>query len=305
MCKKLIKDIVYTKCDVNKKMGIKHLNRYLINKCSKNSIKRISLQYLSGKTIVIDAFIYIYKYLGDDKLIENTNQLVMLFKQYKITPIFVFDGKPPEEKKSLLLQRREKKKEAEMKYKEIINQIETGLDRSKELDTQLACLKKQFLKVDFEHIQCVKSILREYGVNFIDAPGESDQICVQYVKSNKAWACMSDDMDMFVYGTPRVLRELSLTTHSIEFYNLSSILGDLRMDIRTFRQIMVLSGTDYNTNDKVSLHETLKWYNDYRKSCSKPVANQDFYSWLLRNTKYIQDYSKLMKVYEMFDLPEA
>jgi flap endonuclease-1 len=281
-------------------MGIKHLNRYLLRKCRKTSIKTVSLQNLAGKTVVIDTFIYIYKFLGEDKLLENMNRMVTTLKQYRITPIFVFDGKPPEEKRCLLLQRFEKKKEAECKYREIIQQIETGLDKTSDIDMQLNCLKKQFLRVDYGHIQCVKAILREHGVEFIDAEGESDIVCTKMVASNKAWACMSDDMDMFVYGTPRVLREFSLEYHSAILYNLYSILGDLNMTMRLFRQIMVLSGTDYNINDNVSLHETLKWYGEYRKWCIIRHSEMDFYDWLLRHTKYIQDYNKLQKVYGMF-----
>lgn len=286
-------------------MGIKYLNRYLLNKCRKSSIHRISLQYLTGKTIVIDTFIYIYKYLGEDRLIENMHQLVTTLVRYNVTPIFIFDGKPPQEKKELLLQRREKKKEAENKYREIIEQIESGLeDHTNNLDSQLACLKKQFLKVDYGHIQMVKSILREYNIEMIDAPGESDELCVQYVKSNRAWACLSDDMDMFVYGATRVLRELSLTNQSVELYNLPAILGDLNMSMKTFRQIMVLSGTDYNIHDNVSLNESLKWYYEYKKYGQRQVSTRcmDFYDWLRKYTKYIQDYDRLMVVYHIFDV---
>jgi flap endonuclease-1 len=287
-------------------MGIKYLNRYLIHKCKKTSISCISLQRLSGKTIVIDTYIYIYKFLGEDKLLEHMDRMVSMFLNYKITPIFIFDGKPPQEKQSLLCQRREKKQEAEDKYKNILQQIESGLDSTDELKTQLIGLKKQFLKVDYDHIQCVKSILREYKVDFVDATGESDELCVQYVKSQRAWACMSDDMDMFVYGADRVLRNLSLYKHTVDLYDMKSILADLHMDMNTFRQIMVLSGTDYNTEANVTLHETLKWYHEYKKQrFTHKEMTLDFYHWLCKNTKYIQDYQKLVHVYNMFVLDDA
>ena len=298
-------------------MGIKHLNRFLKNKCKKNAIHRISLQTLAGKTIVIDTYIYIYMFLGEDKLYELMNQMVTMLLHYKINPIFVFDGKPPQEKRQLLRLRREKKQEAEGKYRELIQQLEAGLDTSTELETQLSCLKKQFLKVDNDHIQCVKSILREHKVTFVDAPGESDELCVEYVRSGQAWACLTNDMDMFVYGTERVLRDLSLTNHTTFLYQMPHILHDLNMDMTTFRQIMVLSGTDYNLDANVSLHETMKWYYEYKKrrthptaaktweklsasSAPHPLSSMDFYAWLLKYTKYIQDYPKLMHVYELF-----
>ena len=233
--------------------------------------------------------------------------MVTTLLHYKITPIFVFDGKPPQEKKTLLQQRRDMKREAEGKYKDMLQQIEYGLaDETEEMSTQLASLKKQFLKVDQNHVQCVKSILRQYQVEFVDAPGESDELCVQYVKSRRAWACLSNDMDMFVYGTSRVLRDFSLTDHTVDLYVMSSILMDLNMDMKTFRQIMVLSGTDYNlsSTSQMNLHETIKWFHEYKKYIKHRGhhGSSDFYEWLLKHTKYIQDYSKLTHVYDMFDI---
>jgi flap endonuclease-1 len=227
--------------------------------------------------------------------------MIQVFKRYKITPIFIFDGKPPIEKQQLLQQRRERKKEAENKYKEIIDQIEHGLDQSDKLNTQLALLKKQFLKVDQEHIQCIKSILREYNVQYVDALGESDQICVDYVRKGNAWGCLTDDMDMFVYGVKNVLRELDLYNDTVMLYIYDRILYDLNLTQKLFRQILVLSGTDYNIDDRVSLHETMKWYQEYRKFCIKKNVEIDFYDWLCRYTKYIKDYKKLMDVYHLFD----
>ena len=52
-------------------MGIKYLNRFLKENCSKNSIRKINLNQLESKTIVIDASIYMYKYIAENALIEN------------------------------------------------------------------------------------------------------------------------------------------------------------------------------------------------------------------------------------------
>ena len=57
-------------------MGIKHLNRFLKENCSKNSIRKIELHQMRGKRIVIDTSIYLYKYMSDDALIENMYQVL-------------------------------------------------------------------------------------------------------------------------------------------------------------------------------------------------------------------------------------
>lgn len=303
-------------------MGIKYLNKFLRTRCKSKSIFRASLQQVSGKTVVVDTYIYLYKYLSEDRLIDNFHRMVTVFKKYHITPIFIFDGKPPAEKRDLLLQRKEKKKEAESKYKEIIDKLERGLDQTDQIETQLAVLKKQFLKVDQKHVQLVKRILSEYQIKYVDASGESDQLCVEYVVQGKAWGCVTDDMDMFVYGVPFVLRELNLEDETVSMYILHHILQDLNLTMYEFRQILVLSGTDYNIYDNVSLYETIKWFQEYRRFLQKhgkyvvgadtdtdasewvsKVGSRnsiDFYDWLCRYTKYIKDYSKLKAIHDMF-----
>ena len=83
-------------------MGIHNLNKFLTNKCSEEAIYKVHLSSLKNKIIVIDTSIYMYKFLGQNKLIENFYLLVSILLHYKITPIFVFDGKPPPEKMNIL-----------------------------------------------------------------------------------------------------------------------------------------------------------------------------------------------------------
>ena len=104
-------------------MGIKHLNQFLRSECGE-SIKNIQIAELSGKKIAIDISIYAYKYESNDSLIENIYIMLSIFRQNNITPVFVFDGKPPTEKKALLEKRREDKKEAEQEYNILKKKLE-------------------------------------------------------------------------------------------------------------------------------------------------------------------------------------
>lgn len=284
-------------------MGIKYLNKYLLTNCSRKSINNTSLKDLYGKTIVVDTFIYLYKYMADgggELLPKNIEKLILTFKKYNIIPIFIFDGKPPQEKRILLEQRRVKKEEAKLKYDTILQKIEENEGNSLELTNQLASLKKQFIRIDYEHIQSAKDIMKKHNVIYIDAPGESDQLCVEYVKTQKAWGVLSDDMDMFTYGCGCVLRDLSLHNHTVKLYILKNILQELNMTIQNFRNILVLSGTDYNTQDNHNLYDTLKWYNEYKRHCYKHNIQPKFYDWLWKNTKYIKNLNELEKIHKMF-----
>jgi len=161
-------------------------------------------------------------------------------------------------------------------------------------------LKRRFITINQVAIQEVKALIRAHGATYYDAPGEADELCALLVLKNKAWACLSEDMDMFVYGCPRVIRYLSLLKHTVVLYDLKEMLARLGMTQQQLREVCILSGTDYNTTQAQNmLHTTLRLFDTYQKQQS----NIGFYDWLLKyDTKYIRDYDLLMKIYSMFDL---
>ena len=282
-------------------MGIKNLNRFLYDNCNKKSIRKFHLSYLTNKTIVIDTSIYLYKYSSEGLLMENMYLLISILTYYKIIPIFVFDGKPPPEKRELLKQRRLEKKDAEEKYNVIKQDLQIDhLDQKKRIEMEK--LKRMFVRISDEEIKKVKDLMDSYGVTYYVAPGEADHLCAYLVNTGKAWGCISDDMDMFLYGCKYVIRSISLLKHSAILYDTSKIWEDLEMSEQIFREIMVLSGTDYNIHSKTSLKETIRWYYEYMKYRNKESNDKvlGFYVWLVKNTKYIADYKELLNTYKMF-----
>ena len=286
-------------------MGIKHLNRFLRTECG-DSIKFVSISELSGKKIAVDISIYMYKFHADNVLIENIYLMLSVFRHYKITPIFVFDGKSPTEKKALLEKRRADKKEAEKQYnklkKELVENKDIDEADKQEIISNMDVLKKQFVYITREKIDEVKDLIRAYGATYYDAHGEADELCAQLVIKNKVWACLSEDMDMFVYGCQRVIRYISLLNHTIVLYENKEILNTLQMTQQELREICVISGTDYNmyndTKNMPNLQQTLKLFYKFKKQ----KEEQSFYEWLLKNTSYIEDYELLKNIYDLFDL---
>ena len=247
-------------------MGIKNLNKFLMGKCSSESILKKHLGIFGGKTIVIDTSIYLYKFMENSILIENMYLFISILLHYKITPIFVFDGKPPKEKMEILAKRKIEKKEAEIKYNALKQEMDIASHEEKEeITIEMDKLKKQFVRIKREDIESVKTLMDLYGVTYIEAEGEADQICAEMVITKKAWACLSDDMDLFVYGCTRVMRHFSLLNHTIVFYNINNILRELQMPMNEFREVMVLSGTDYNIHQKITLYKAMKYYDEYNK----------------------------------------
>ena len=280
-------------------MGIPNLNRYLIKTCS-NCIENKKLEFLSGKTIVIDTSIYLYKFLGQDKLIENFYLLIYTLKHYNITPVFVFDGKPPEEKKEILSKRKESKENAEIEFNALtlkLSQSNLSNNEIENINSQLSKLRKQFIRVKNEYILSVKKLITICGSSYIESSGEADIVCAEMVINGQAWACLSDDMDLFVYGCNRVLRYISLINHTVIFYNFDEILANLKIDFDNFKKILVLSGTDYNTENTNNVFSIFKFYKKFKKT----KQNICFYDWLEKNSEIFCDKDKLSNILNLFN----
>lgn len=285
-------------------MGIRYLNRFLKDNASP-SIKFSNLSDLSGKKIAVDISIYMYRFASDDTLIENMYLMLSVFRYYNIIPIFVFDGKPPPEKRELLQKRKEDKYEAEEEYNRLKKSLEINKDMDdsdkQEIIYNMDMLKKKFVSISKNDVENIKFLIRAYGATYYDAPGEADELCAMLTMKEKVWGCLSEDMDMFVYGCPRVIRYLSLLNHTAVVYDVKGILNNLGITQKELREICVLSGTDYNLecDSKNTLNTTLKLFKKFHKS----NTSQSFYEWLKNNNEnYIKDYDLLVKIYDMFDL---
>ena len=287
-------------------MGIKYLNSFLKENANP-SIKLCNLMDLSGKKIAVDISIYMYRFSTDGTLIENMYLMLSIFRYYQIIPIFIFDGRPPEEKSDLLLKRKEDKSGAENEYHALKKRLELNKDMDESDKQEIICnmdmLKRKFITIHKNDIKTVKKLINSYGATYYDALGEADELCALLTLKEKVWACLSEDMDMFVYGCPRVIRYLSLMSHTVVLYEMKGILNNLGISQKELREICVLSGTDYHAdfenNSSHTLLNTLKYYKKYRKSKSEV----DFYEWLSKNYgHYIEDIELLQKIYEMFDI---
>jgi 5'-3' exonuclease len=283
-------------------MGIRMLNKFLQSKC-KNSISSIPLSSLAGKKIVVDISIYMYKYLGEDALLENLYLMISIFRENKITPIFIFDGKPPMEKNDTIATRKQTKKNAREEYyrlKQILSDVEsisTNTDdvpnplldnTTVELDEDtiiqipttandiriaMEQLKKKFVILKYDHIQNAKTLLQAYGMTYFEAPGEADMLCAKLVSKNIVYACLSEDTDMFVYGCNRVLRYLSLTSSTVIMYDFQGILKTLNASHEEFMQMCIIFGCDYFHHDQSIPQNKHKLVSDVNNSGHLTIYN--------------------------------
>lgn len=261
-------------------MGIPSLNYYIRKFCPK-SIKTCHLKAFEGQTIVIDTSIYLYRFKGNGTIIENMYIMCGLFKKYNITPIFVFDGAPPSEKLETIKRRILKKKEAEEEYNVMKNNLENVLTKHQRnsIIDKMKVLEKQFIRVKGYEIREVKKFLKVSGIDYTIAEGEADMVCAKMVVDGKANACLSDDMDLFVYGCPVVLRHFDFKNQTVLAYNLKHILTAFDISLYDFKCLCILTGTDYsqgNRRKKFGYYYTL-----YKRFTNQ--EDEDFVAWLACN----------------------
>jgi flap endonuclease-1 len=206
-------------------MGIKKLSKFLLSHNIITKYKNLD-EFVSKYSnitsnnnymkICIDASLYIHKYLHsyNDILLGFTNQIIRLLSA-KILPVYVFDGKPPKEKNDVIKARIDRKHRINNKIKDIEtsinnkianNNIELTSSSSDELIEKMNKLKKQIVNVNRNDIDNLKKLLDIFEIPYICANSEADIICAELTKKNIVHACLSDDMDLLVFGCKKIIR---------------------------------------------------------------------------------------------------
>ena len=230
-------------------------------------LKDIELKELSGKIIAIDAPIFLYQFLTtirqrDGTLLMDSKGNVtshlsgIFFRTVKllengIKPVYVFDGKPPELKRKEQERRHEMKKEAMLLYEKAVQ--EEDIDSMKKYAARATALKK-------EMIEDAKELIRILGLPVVDGASEAEAQASYLVKNGDAFAVASQDADSLLFGTPRLIRNLSIfgkrkkpnkfvfETISPQIVTLTDTLNNLGIDHNQLIALSMLVGTDYDSD---------------------------------------------------------
>ncbi|HEV8289338.1 MAG TPA: flap endonuclease-1 [Candidatus Norongarragalinales archaeon] len=175
-----------------------------------------SLDELKGK-YAVDAFNTLYQFLTTirqrdgtplmDSRGRITSHLSGLFYRTTsllergIQPIYVFDGEPFELKKRTHEERHARKVVAEEK-----------LSKAREAGIEEDVLKfsKQTVRLTGEQVDESKTLLHAMGIPIIQAPSEGEAQCADMCKQGLVQAAASQDTDTIVFGTPRLIKNLTI-----------------------------------------------------------------------------------------------
>ncbi|ADC69299.1 flap structure-specific endonuclease [Methanocaldococcus sp. FS406-22] len=215
--------------------------------------KIISFEDLKGKKVAIDGMNALYQFLTSIRLKDGSplrNRKGEITSAYNgvfyktihllendITPIWVFDGEPPKLKEKTRKVRREMKEKAELKMKEAIK---------KEDFEEAAKYAKRVSYLTPKMVENCKYLLSLMGIPYVEAPSEGEAQASYMAKKGDVWAVVSQDYDALLYGSPRVVRNLTTTKEMPELIELNEVLEDLRISLDDLIDIAIFMGTDYN-----------------------------------------------------------
>jgi len=228
------------------------------------AIERISLEALAGKAIALDAYNILYQFItiirGPDgrPLMDRRGRMTshlsglffrtINFLKVGIKPIYVYDGRPPELKLAAVKEREERRAEAARLYEAAL--AEGRLEEAQKYAKQAATLN-EFI------VESSKRLLELMGVPIVQAPSEGEAQAAYLAIKGDAYASGSQDFDSLLFGSPRLVRNLSIVGRrklpgkkeyveiEPEIIYLDELLKSLKITREQLIDIAILVGTDY------------------------------------------------------------
>ena len=90
--------------------------------------------------------------------------------------------------------------------------------------------------------------------------------------------------------------------NSAVLYNTEQLVKCLNLNQEELRRICVLAGTDYNIDKNCDLYKSIELMEKFKNAAKcEDQDNNDFYSWVHKNTDYIDDLQQINKINHMFE----
>jgi len=176
-----------------------------------------------------------------------------LMLDYDLRFVFVFDGQPHPLKTGVLVERRTVREKARAEWSEALRRH----------DFQTAWSKAVMMsKLDQAMIDDAKRLLSLIGIPYVQAPGEGEAQAAYMNSRGDVWATSSRDYDSIIFGSPRVVRYLTISGREFlpskgisrplkpELIELSSFLNYHGITRDQLVDLAILIGTDFNDGVK-------------------------------------------------------
>ena len=228
--------------------------------------EQTSFKALYGKSFAVDASIELHQFLAlirkpDGSLFTDprgrvTSHLIGLLTRtsrlvtdYKLHPIFVFDGRPNPLKKATIEARRKIQQKAQTEYAQAIAAKDYSQAWSKVVMTG---------RVTGDVLADAKRLLSLMGIPWLEALEDGEAQASFMAAKGDVWAVGSKDYDCLLFGAPILARYLTLTGREYlpskktsrplipELVKLADNLEALGISREQLVDLALLVGTDFN-----------------------------------------------------------
>ena len=269
--------------------------------------KSMEMEDLRGKKVAIDTYNIAYQFMSAirqpdgyplcDSKGRTTSHLTGLLHRTAslieagIEPVFVFDGKPHPLKQATLDGRKERREKAEQEWKDAVERGDMKTAHTKAQQTS---------RMTDEVKESAKELIRYMGLPIVDAPSDGEQEAAYICRRKDVWATASQDFDSLLFGTPVLLRNLTMTGRrkvpgkdiyreiKTEVIDSEEFLRNLGISREQLVDMCILMGTDFNTGIKgIGPKKALKLVRD----------NGDLESVLRKIGEDIPDYQEIRGIF--------
>jgi len=227
--------------------------------------KEIDIMELSGKSIAVDAFLWLHQFMSiirqpdgtplKDSKGRITSHLSGIFYrsakliENNIKLVWVFDGLRPEFKVGTTEERKALKEEAHRKWKEALKAGD--FKEARKAAQATSTLTEEILDQSKQLLTCM-------GIPIVQAPSEGEAQCAYLCKKGLVYSVSSQDSDSLLFDSPKLIRNLSITGRrklprqevytevKPELIELSNVLKNLGINREQLIIIGLLVGSDYN-----------------------------------------------------------
>ena len=254
-------------------MGIKGINQLLKRECGDVHISRIPMKSYAGRSIAVDAAMYICAFKCRPNYLESLIELFTKFRECRINALFVFDGEAPDEKRSERASRASKKT---MQYNRIeqleadllaytktsvvsnaLNEINSSSKirqhplikhsfNYREVADYVKKLRSTILRISERDFDQCRELLDMFGFQYLTAPGEGEFYCAELLKLGLVDEMITKDTDALACLAPRVITGIEGDCFVV--VTLSQILEKMGLDEASWVDLCIMCGTDFNMN---------------------------------------------------------
>ncbi len=225
-----------------------------------------------GTKIGVDILGFLYKTKAQRSCpILYIARLIAAFRKLDITPVMIYDGKPPDAKRAALKQRAALRETSEVTLKVLesdLASVPMSESQKTVVEEKLKTLSLNSSYFTSEERDLSKQFLYACGVLSLNATGEADDVLAHFARRGEFAAIISNDLDLLARGVETLLvpenYALPGDPDGWVLYNLPVLLTALGFTYEQFVEMCVLMGCDYTVGHKSLPYKSAYWAIKYR-----------------------------------------